>query len=149
MTSPTINNNDENNKLFFAKYEQLHNATLNFSKTCFELKKLCVTIIMGIITISISLNEDIPELVLMCIIATITILFYILDVFTYYYQDSLRSKMFFLEKTFKDTNNLPQEAGNNKHEKRRKLRSLFNWSMLIYLLIIAFDVIAYFIINNC
>jgi hypothetical protein len=73
--------------------EQLHRVVLQLSGNCFELKKLCATVLVSGITIVAAFTAqrlDAAHFVAASVIATF---FWFLDAQSYYYQEKLRLRM--------------------------------------------------------
>ncbi len=73
--------------------DQLHSATASFSSTSLELKKLFFVLIGIAVPSLIKLAGDKLDLSLFITLYIITITFWYLDSFTYFFQDKLREKM--------------------------------------------------------
>jgi len=71
--------------------DQLHKATMTFSSQSFEVKKFCIVAITTVSTIILGAGKSVLAVCFSIII--ITLLFYTLDAFTYYYQRVLRKRM--------------------------------------------------------
>lgn len=136
--------NDEMDKI---SIEQLHKAVLQFSSNCFELKKLCVTILVSASVLIATFTGKLLDPSLFVGGGIIIVIFWILDVQSYYYQEKLRDRMRDLANkiTARQVQGiivegigmpLPKERGDSS----RLIRSFFNSSMLFYLLLIALDV---------
>ena len=122
--------------------DQLHTATLNFSTTSLELKKMLFVLIGIAVPSLIKLAGDKLDRSLFITIYILTLTFWILDSFTYFYQEKLREKM---DKHF---NNIKvrnacvevMEADftleNSRTSKSRFWRSAYNPSTRIYPLLI-------------
>ncbi|CAM3413284.1 hypothetical protein [Flavobacterium chungbukense] len=131
--------------------DQLHTATNFFASTSTELKKLYFTLIAIAIPTLIKLSQDSLDKSLFISIFTLTILFWLLDSYTYFYQDKLREKMNILFNQIKKRNtviNEKDESNNkeiiietNRTSKGRIWRSLFNNSMLLYLFMFTITII--------
>lgn len=141
----TNNNNNNRNttliedQLNMEQIRQLHNATLSFSNQCTEIKKLYITVMLAVITLIFNifkdnfLSIDFYKLVSILILG-ISILFYLLDVCSYYYQRKLRNLMSNKENEIKKRHNIMVIS--NSNDKSNKIKKSFcNSSMLIYYLI--------------
>lgn len=114
--------------------EQLHNTTLNISKQSFEIKKLCILTLAGVITISLKKETPLPNHLIYFLGVIITILFYIIDAFTYNYQRGLRNKMIIEENEIYKRNYLK-----NRKKELDKLslpEAFFNSSQILYYILI-------------
>jgi len=134
---------------------QLHAAVSGFSSQSFELKKLCVTIVISACTIAATVFRDNYGyeflLTLKIIILTIPILFYIVDITTYYYQDKLRCIMFNLENNIRRRNEIELKNNNRFSTKqstwcRRVLRAVFSTSNIIYWSLVVVGVVIFIFI---
>ena len=138
-------------ELNIEKYRQLHNVVLCFSNNSMEIKKLCVSTLVAVPTILFAFFKDknitIDIIRYTCFgLLAITILFYFVDVYTYYYQKKLRDLMSRIEsemKGFPDSNiqNECDRCKNLKEVKSRLKISLINWSNLIYYILFVLLVI--------
>jgi hypothetical protein len=127
------------NTLDLRLIDQLHNSTLNFSKASLEIKKLLFVLFSIAIPVLIQVSDNKIDMSLFVSMYVCIILFWILDAFTYYYQEKLREKMdrVFLE--IKKRNNCDYGLVNqngvtiekSRSKKGRLFRSLFNSSSLI------------------
>ncbi|SNR83373.1 hypothetical protein [Flavobacterium sp. ov086] len=131
--------------------DQLHTATNFFASTSTELKKLYFTLVGISIPILIKLSDDKLDRSLFISIFTLTLLFWILDSYTYFYQDKLREKMNVLFNNIKHRNIIKKTISEDNDEiiieidrtsKNRIWRSLFNYSMLLYLTMFIITLIA-------
>jgi hypothetical protein len=73
--------------------DQLHVATVNFSNTSLELKKLFFILVGIAVPCLIKLAGDSLDISLFITLYILTFTFWFLDSFTYYYQEKLREKM--------------------------------------------------------
>jgi hypothetical protein len=73
--------------------DQLHNATINFSSTSLELKKLFFVLVGIAVPALIKLAGDKLDISLFVTLYILTITFWSLDSFTFFYQEKLREKM--------------------------------------------------------
>lgn len=134
------NKNDTQDQLSWDKIHQLHEAVSNFSKQSFDIKKLWITVEVSAITLMKTLNvEDIKFIVMVSF--AILIFFYLLDSMTYYYQDKLR------ESIAKEQNSIRRRNGVKEEKVERTnwrfLRSLVNWSHLLYYIVVAILIFSY------
>lgn len=126
------------NELKKIQINQLHNATLNISNNSLETKKLVVTSITAVCTILIGLyKEHIYEQIylLLALIFAIVVLFYLVDICFYFYQDRLREN---IDRKMNDMYREYQleEINLDKYKNRIK-RSMFNYSHMLYFLIMS------------
>ena len=128
--------------------DQLHNATLNISKQCFEIKKLCLTIELTALTFTLNFTSNTYDCCLFIAFLglIIPLIFWILDSLTYYYQDVLRYRMLEIENVVRKKNNLPKEK--NRHKRStccRLYHSAFNRSQILYCILGISDLIFIYI----
>lgn len=140
--------------------DQLHNATLNFSKNSLETKKLCVTAEIASVTLLLGNqeNNEIRDIYMVLCVSSIVIaiLFYIVDIFLYYYQDKLRDAMLKEENYIRLRHGIQlrtsvrQSAGNNRRifSENRIIRSVFNSSQVMYWILIMISSIILLILNS-
>lgn len=136
--------------LSLKQIDQLHNATLNFSNNSLEAKKLCVTAEIAAVTLLIGLHENnkINNLYIVLGISSlmIALLFYIIDIVFYYYQDKLRDTMINEENKIRHRHRLlPQEFNRQTKFKNksgdRVMRSIFNCSQIMYWILIGVSIL--------
>jgi len=131
--------------------EQLHRATLGFSKQCFDLKKLCVTVEISACALAVTIfrdayGDDGLFFALKLIALFTPLLFYSLDVCTFYYQDKLRKCMFDIENKIRKRNGIQLKTNDrfsesNHTSKMRVFRSVTNESNIIYWGLIVFAIL--------
>jgi len=127
-------------KLDWQTIDQLHNATLQISKQSFEIKKLCVVVLVSVLTLILKLLENQLDLSLFFISVIIISIFYFLDCLTYYYQDKLRGLMITTENKIRERYEV--ELRENKHEGETRLfRTVINLSHSIYLILLMLDIV--------
>ncbi|WP_028786991.1 hypothetical protein [Terrimonas ferruginea] len=135
--------------------DQLHAATLNFSNLSLELKKLLFVLIGIAIPSLVKLAGDKLDLSLFVTIYLLASAFWLLDSFTYFYQEKLREKM---DARFKQIKNrhallpivLPSNEDNytldnSRTSKNRIKRSIINASTRLYFIVIILDTLALFL----
>ena len=131
--------------------DQLHSATLNFSSTSLELKKLLFVLVGIAVPSLVKLAGDKLDFSLFVTIYLLSISFWFLDSLTFYYQESLREKM---DNRFSQIKSRNVEAiilvdqksdnftlENNRTDKGRIKRSAFNLSTRLYLIVIILNTI--------
>lgn len=134
------NKNDTQDQLSWDKIRQLHEAVSNFSKQSFDIKKLWITVEVSAITLMKSLNmEDFKFIVTVSF--AILIFFYLLDSMTYYYQDKLREGIAKEQNAIRKRNGVKEEKVERTNW--RFLRSLVNWSHLLYYIVVAILIFSY------
>jgi hypothetical protein len=126
--------------------DQLHNATSNFSKQSFEIKKICLTLEVAALTLIGNFVNSKLDLALFVTGLIIAVLFYLLDVMTYYYQTQLRGKMLRVENEYRLRHQMTEKV--NDFFNKPILRSFFNWSHWIYGAIIVLDIVLYFVFKD-
>lgn len=125
--------------------DQLHTATINFSTTSLELKKLFFVLLGISVPTLTKLAGDKLDLSLFIAIYILIITFWFFDSFTYFYQEKLREKMDTVFNKIKKRNNaliIIQENITNEYtienirtSKYRIFRSIFNVSLRFYLVL--------------
>lgn len=124
-------------KIYWKKIDQLHNATINFSKNSLEIKKL-LFVVIGILTpLIINLCGNHITIALFISLYITIFLFWIFDSYTYYYQKKLRLQMDLYFKQILDKNENIQQ----KNKFKMIIISLFNGSHLCFYGILMFVVI--------
>lgn len=123
--------NEVEEKINFKKIDQLHNATLNFSKASIQMKQMMITLAAIVAPIIVKLSADKLNLALFISMYLIIIVFHSLDGFTYYYQKKLREMMNYHFNLIQGQTNPPKTL--SKWEKVKIIiKSVFNSSTLIY-----------------
>lgn len=137
----------------WAIINQLHSATSRFSSASIELKKMFIILIGIAIPAIIKLADSKLDFSLFVTVYVLTITFWYLDGFTYFYQEKLRSKMderftklkannteakSYEGKSDKDEYTLPD----SRTESNRWLRAFKNSSVRIYQIFFALNTIA-------
>lgn len=129
------------------KIDQLHKVVMNFSSQSTEIKKMCITVEVAALTLITTIfKENYSEpsftILTLLILFLVPILFYSIDIYTYYYQDKLRGLMFKYENNIRARNELGilTEERFDTNNKERIRRAIKSYSNMIYwaLLIIAF-----------
>lgn len=123
--------NSENieDKIDWKKIDQLHNATINFSKNSLEIKKL-LFVVIGISTpLIINLCNNQLNVALFISLYIIIFAFWVFDSYTYYYQKKLRFQMdYYFEQVLSRNTNTQQETFKKEKTFEMIKISLFNWS---------------------
>ena len=120
-------------ELDWATVEQLHEATLQISKSCFELKKLCIGLIGIALTLLTKLTPATPTENYLLVVIVICFGFWIADFTSYYYQKSTRLAMDQRIKRIASRNKISNYPS-SKDSKPSWLRAAFNPSMSLYLI---------------
>jgi hypothetical protein len=127
--------------------QQLHAATLQISGNCFELKKLCATVLVAAGTLIASFTSKHVDSSLFLAGCLVVLVFWVADGQSYYIQAKLRRRMRDLQMTRTarvaelndyDVSGVGLPAPLQKDDVRSAaIKSLFNASMLYYLLLAA------------
>lgn len=144
-----INENIED-KIAWKKIDQLHNATVNFSKNSLEIKKL-LFVVIGISTpLIINLSDNKLDTSLFVSLYIILIPFWIFDSYTYYYQKKLRAAMdsFFIEIKNRNSNRA-NDLSEEISQKKQIQRALFNLSHLCFYGVLLIPITLAFILYLC
>lgn len=138
--------------------DQLHSATVNFSTTSLELKKLFFVLVGIAVPSLLKLAHDKLDISFFITLYILTITFWFLDSFTYFYQEKLREKM---DKHFnqiksrnKETlimpDNLKQDftIETNRTQENRVWRSVSNPSVRFYFFLFVLNSIGIILFLN-
>lgn len=138
--------------------DQLHTATNTFSSTSLELKKLFFVLVGIAVTVLLKLAGDKLDLSLFITIYILTISFWSLDSFTYFYQEKLRDKMDDAFSRLKSRNTeglIIAGSGDssldeftieaNRTSNGRVLRSIWNSSVRFYFVMVILNSIPFFL----
>ncbi|MFI9504612.1 hypothetical protein [Nocardia sp. NPDC052566] len=122
--------------------EQLHRATLSASDSCFELKKLCATVLVPTGTLIVLLNDKKLDASVFVAGLLVIAAFWLADAVGYYYQRKLRVAMNSIwvrraARCPETYNNIPSVCPVGP------LRAAFNSSMLYYLILALLVVLAF------
>jgi len=139
-------NNSINDQMDMMSIEQLHRVVLNLSKNCFEIKKLCVTVLISSSTLLAIFTKDLIDKFIFVSALFLVVLFWLLDAQSYYYQDKIRARMKVLGEDIVERER-PQivivgigmplsEKRENRSNVSRVFASLFNYSMFFYLVLV-------------
>lgn len=123
--------NSENieDKIDWKKIDQLHNATINFSKNSLEIKKLLFVVISISTPLIINLCNNQLNVALFISLYIIIFAFWVFDSYTYYYQKKLRFQMdYYFEQVLSRNTNTQQETFKKEKTFEMIKISLFNWS---------------------
>ncbi|MDR1383849.1 MAG: hypothetical protein LBJ67_08410 [Planctomycetaceae bacterium] len=125
--------------------DQLHTATLHFSSTSLELKKIYFVLVGIAVPTLIKLASDKLDLSLFITLYLLTVTFWFLDSFTYFHQEKLREKM---DKIFSQIKRRNQNKlivsetftiESSRTSKHRLLRSMFNYSVGLYIILFSLN----------
>ncbi len=135
--------------------DQLHTATVNFSSSSLEIKKLFFVLIGIAVPSIIKLSGDKLDYSLFITLYTLTLTFWFLDSFTYFYQEKLREKM---NRHFNEIKNRNKESlvitdsiiqelviESNRTSENRILRSAINHSVWIYIVLFALNSLGFWL----
>lgn len=138
--------------------DQLHAATVNFSTSSLEIKKLFFVLVGIAVPSIIKLSGDILDLSLFITLYILTLTFWLLDSFTYFYQEKLREKMKWHFNEIKNrrkerlivSNTIKQELiiESNRTSEKRLLRSVFNPSVSFYIVLFALNTLGLILFLN-
>jgi hypothetical protein len=113
--------------------DQLHKAVLQISSNCFELKKLCATVLVSAGTlISTFLGWHLNQALLGGGFI-VTAFFWVLDAQSFYYQRKLRDRMDLLNNNIRGRGGMQGSIASGLRV--GKWRSMFNESMAFYLIL--------------
>lgn len=128
-------------ELDWSSIEQLHEATLQISKQCFEYKKLCVGIIGIVIAALLKFEAPTGWSSISYICAAVGFGFWLCDATAYYYQRANRQKINKLADQIKTRNSNIQEHLSKLENSW--MGAFFNRSMTLYFyaLILSFGIV--------
>jgi hypothetical protein len=138
--------------------DQLHTATVNFSATSLELKKLFFVLLGITIPALIKLSGDKLDLSLFVTMYVLITTFWFFDSFTYFYQEKLREKMDSIFNKIKIRNKaeiiLPDNMKSEftietvRISKDRVWRSISNISLRFYFVLFIINTVALVLFLN-
>jgi hypothetical protein len=130
--------------------DQLHAATLEFSRNCSNLKKICITLLIASCTLLAKFNNNSLDLSFFVAGFVIPLFFWGLDSTSYFYQEKLRGII------NTKLNDIKRRNGNEtittaegialeieRTQESRLKRSIFNYSMLLYYILIGLDLVLF------
>jgi hypothetical protein len=136
---------------------QLHSVVLELSKNCFELKKLCATVVGSSLTLLAAFTAQRIDSVFFAGSAVIIVFFWMADAQSYFYQEKIRIYMKTLQGAMLarspailifDGVGMPVSAARQSSPPvQRVFHSIFNWSMTFYFGLLAIDGIAILVYN--
>ena len=115
--------------------DQLHQAILQISKSCFEYKKLCVGFFGIAIALVVKFTENPLNHAVFSIGLLICVGFWISDATAYYFQKRLRNQLEDRRFAIAERNNCTTYTRQSIEVSRWK--ALLNWSMVLYHVLIA------------
>ena len=133
-------------ELDWVEVEQLHTATVEISKNCFEYKKLCITLLGIGAALMIKFAPDPFTSVNFGVALLICLGFWLADSTAFYYQRSIRKVMSSKMSDIAARNKL--SAYNRESVENSKVRALFNSSMTLYYTLIALVAISW-VVAKC
>src|ERR1043165_4608666 len=138
-------------ELDWKQFDQLHEVCSQISSFCFETKKLCVTTLFVVLALMVKLTSDKLDHSLFVAGFLIALCFWFVDAVAYYYQVKLRGVMDDIRVKMKERNTRQVIEQNERsiidRERverpwpQKALRSAFNHSMWLYLVLIVIDVV--------
>lgn len=139
-------NKTSHDDLDVAEIDQLHNAVLQMSKSCFEYKKICVGLLGAAIALIVKFSPEANHIsnTLFIVPLVIIISFWLADSTAYYYQIATRLRMNKIRTEIAIRNNISEY--NVKELKLSKFKSLFNGSMILYYSLIVFFIGSWYIL---
>ncbi|MCG9767589.1 hypothetical protein L1D59_03115 [Pseudoalteromonas piscicida] len=128
-------------ELDWASVDQLHEATLQISKSCFEFKKICVGLIGAALAILVKLTDNHLDHSYFVIPLLICFGFWVADFSAYYFQRKTRSAMNQKLHAIALRNSLSNYP--NSDLGVTWLRAAFNHSMALYFALAALGIIGW------
>lgn len=126
---------DINETLKLKEIDQLDSAILQFSKNTLATKKICASLLVGIVAIILKLTNNSLDLSIYVSSFITILIFWIIDSNSYYYQRKLRIRMNKLVNELRTNGFITNGFGMPllKEEKPSWKRAFFNDSQLFYL----------------
>lgn len=121
---------------------QLHEATLNISKSCFEFKKICVGLIGVSLALLVKLTENQLDHSYFIILLLICFGFWVADFSAYYYQRRTRMAMRVRLEAIAKRNSIEYSTDALTVS---WIGSAFNYSMTLYYALALFGFVGWFI----
>jgi hypothetical protein len=127
---------DINQTLKLKEIDQLDSAVLQFSKNTLATKKICASLLVGIVALILKLTENNLDNAIYTSSFITILIFWIIDSNSYYYQRVLRIRMSKIVNELKEDQNIFQGFGMplENEEKASWLKSFFNISQMFYFL---------------
>ena len=130
-----------------ASIDQLHAVVLQLGSNCFESKKLCVTVLISASVLITSFTRNQLDVSFFVGGSMVSLFFWFLDSYSYYYQEKLRARMKVLAESIAGRHTpivgiegvgMPlSELREKRGRLRRTLHSAFNSSMAFYAVLLA------------
>ena len=141
---------DIHQTLKLKEIDQLDSAILQFSKNTLATKKICASLLIGIVTLILKLTNNTLDLSIYFSCFITILIFWIIDSNSYYYQRKLRIRMNKIVNELKTTDFVTDGFGMplSKEETSSWRKAFFNDSQLFYLLGILV-IIGLFIADKC
>jgi len=121
--------------------DQMHAAALQISKTCFDLKKLCVSVLGACMVIMIKFTANKVDHSIFAVGTALVLGFWVSDATSYFYQKALRLAIDHRFKTIADRNGEKYPLTSSSPA---ILKALFNMSMSLYFVLFAILVTTWF-----
>ncbi|WOE41987.1 hypothetical protein [Acinetobacter chinensis] len=133
-------------ELNLKQIDQLHNATLQFSNFCFEIKKTCIATIFIVLTFVVTFTNKELDLSIFIISYITVICFWLLDSTAYFYQVKLRTMMnrkfstvLTLSGQTPENDAAIEDSRSNESIPKKLFSSSFNASMILYYILLALN----------
>lgn len=128
---------DINQTLKLKEIDQLDSSILQFSKNTLATKKICASILVGIIAIILKITNNKLDFAIYASSFITLLIFWIIDANSYYYQRKLRIRMTEIVNELRENNSQFVIDGFGmpliKKEKSSWWKAFFNTSQLFYL----------------
>ena len=121
--------------------DQLHQATLQISKSCFDYKKLCISFLGVSTAIIVKFTESSLNHTVFVLGLLICVGFWISDATAYYFQRKLRIQLNDRMCAIAERNNCASYKRENIEASW--LKALFNWSLVFYYVLMFLGVIGW------
>lgn len=135
-------------ELNLKQIDQLHNATLQFSNFCFEIKKTCIATIFIVLTFVVTFTNKQLDLSIFIISYITVICFWLLDSTAYFYQVKLRTMMngkfstvLTLSGQAPENDAAIEDSRGNESLLKKLFSSSCNASMILYYILLALNTI--------
>jgi hypothetical protein len=135
-----MDDSDVADTLDLKQIDQLHDVTLEFSKTSQELKKLTVGLVSTVPLLIFKLTDDQLDHAVFIAGSVIVASFWLVDAYAYYYQEKTRERMKDIGTALRRRHEIMDPFSgvgmplDKRPAKERLRRSLFNPSQLLYAL---------------
>lgn len=113
----------------FASAEQMHAAALQISKTCFDVKKLCVTFLGASMAFLVMLTDTQVDHSLFIVALVLIVGFWMSDATAYFYQRRLRAR---IDACFQEIARRNKAQGKTAVSSVSVWGAMFNSSMSLY-----------------